>query len=408
MSLCTCMSAPIYAEHVDSVIIFGDSLSDNGNVTHLLQTLRKEKKASYIEAPFRNYLQRTIEEQADKLHLSKTITHWGQSLVSLVADKIFAPMVVEIISKVKKMPLLPMSPYWHYHFTNGKVWNEYLAVSLGLSPQDTTQYENHAFGGSWAVTDDKQTTFWDMVRAPKKTLINMIEGKLIPPSLGLAVESYLLDVGKAKPKGLYFLLSGGNDYLNALGFKSNDNTEHVEKYANNVVHGVLSAARKLLDAGASKMVVFGVPDVSTTPHFNQMAHRESLAHAVKYHNRMLDEGIAALQSRYPTKKITFINMQLLLQELIDNPFEHGMTDTEHACIDLPLPSVKGAPKEFPQNLVLQNAVQRSGQIFSQCEQPEQYVFWDEVHPTTRAHEVLADRVCSILKTSNYEIYCARS
>lgn len=393
------LAQPLQANSLESVVVFGDSLSDNGNVSHLLQSLRKEKKASYLEEPFRNYLRRIIHEQAHKLHISKTVEHWGQQIVSVVADNIVAPMFVEILSRIEKVPLIPEKPYWHHHFTDGKVWNEYLAESMGLDIENKLQYENHAFGGSWAVTDDKQTTFWDFVQAPEKTLMNIIKGKLVPPSLGLVVESYLLDLGKANPNSLYFLLAGGNDYLNYVDTRESHSESKLEKYAANVVHGVISSARKLLKSGATQMVIFGVPDVSLTPHFNTTENRQLLAHITKYHNALLERSVGILGNKYPDKKLVFVNMQALMQELVDNPLQYGISDTEHACIDLPLPVAKIENTIFPNNLVLQNATLRADQVVHECSAPTEYLFWDEIHPTTHAHRILSDRVYDILKKS---------
>lgn len=405
--LVACTSS-LYAQVTEPVIIFGDSLSDNGNVTHLLQTLRKEKQASYIEEPFRNFLQRTLAEQAEKLHLSKQVTAWGQSIIAIAADKIVAPAVVEVLSRVQKVPLLPLYPYWHYHFSNGKVWNEYLAESMGISIADPLTYENHAFGGSWAVTDDKQLSFWELVKHPEATLTGMVEGKLVPPSLGLVIDSYLLDKGKANSKASYFLLSGGNDYLNMLDFKKNKNEANIEKYARNVVHGILYSANRLLHNGATKMVVFGVPDVASTPHFNQHPNRHLLSYGVTFHNRLLEEGVNELQHQYPASKITFINMQTLLQELIDTADQYDINNTQNACIDAPLPRLKKEEIVFHNNIVLENALIRSEQPYSQCDQPSQYVFWDEIHPTTKAHKILAERVCLLLNASGFTNNCKSS
>lgn len=405
MTLMLAFNISLYADDVEPVIIFGDSLSDNGNVTHLLQSLRKETSAAYIEAPYRNFFQRTLKEQGEKLYLPNKVIEWGQSLIALTADKILAPMVVEVLSHIQKVPLLPLPPYWHHHFTDGKVWNEYLAESMGIDTLDPSHYENHAFGGSWAVTNDKQLTFWELVKHPERMLLDIIEGKLIPPSLELVVESYLLDKGRANSNARYFLLSGGNDYINMLDFSKNHDQGHVEKYATNVVSGVMVSAQKLLHAGATKLVIFGVPDVASTPHFNQSPEKALISHAATHHNTILEDGVKQLQHQYQSAQISFINMQSLLQELIDTADRYGITETQNACVDIPLPKIKGEKPVFPKNLVLQKALLRSKQSYSQCEDSSKYVFWDEIHPTTKAHSILAERVCGMLKSSGYQGKC---
>lgn len=40
---------------VKSIVVFGDSLSDNGNTTHLLKSLRQEKGPRVFSGSFQNF-----------------------------------------------------------------------------------------------------------------------------------------------------------------------------------------------------------------------------------------------------------------------------------------------------------------------------------------------------------------
>lgn len=388
-----------FAKSVNSLILFGDSLSDNGNVTHLLRSLRKEESASYIETPFKNYIIRRIHEEAAKNHVPKIFEQAAQKIVAGVFDKILAPLVVEVISSVQNVPVVPQAPYWQNHFSNGQVWNEYLARSLGLSAVDAMQYENHAFGGSWAATTDKDLSFTKFFKSPGKVLTNIIKGKLIPPSLGITIESYLLEKGKADPSALYIVFSGGNDYINALDFNEHHDVKKIESYADNVTGQIISATNKLITAGAKNIVVFGVPNVGITPHFNQTADREILTHASNRHNHNLATAVETLRYKHTQVNIGYIDVQALLQELMDEPAKYGISNTTDACIDVSL-SVKTQaseqPSTFPNNYVLESVIKRESGNYSVCTDPDSYLFWDDIHPTTHAHQALSDRVCSII------------
>lgn len=127
-----------------------------------------------------------------------------------------APYLANLVGKVKQVPVLPGKPYWKNRFSNGRVWIEYLAEMLSIQKSDEEVYLNKAFGGSWSATYDYQLTVWNLIRHPLGTIKNLIVGKLIPPSLGLIVQAYLLEHEQLSDETLYFIYSGSNDYINVL------------------------------------------------------------------------------------------------------------------------------------------------------------------------------------------------
>ncbi|MGL5743372.1 MAG: hypothetical protein ACRCXC_13000 [Legionella sp.] len=82
---------------------------------------------------------------------------------------------------------------------------------VSLSPEDEEVYLNRAFGGSWTATYDYQLTVWNLIRHPIGTIKNLIVGKLVPPSLGLTVQAYLLEHPALSDETVFFVFSGSND-----------------------------------------------------------------------------------------------------------------------------------------------------------------------------------------------------
>lgn len=87
-----------YAHEFSHFVVFGDSLSDNGN-------LFKE---------------------------------------SSLAHKIF-----------KKMPIIPNTPYWQGRFSNGRTWAEVLAKLMHIDTNDNHQFMDVAYGGATVLTPTK-------------------------------------------------------------------------------------------------------------------------------------------------------------------------------------------------------------------------------------------------------------
>jgi phospholipase/lecithinase/hemolysin len=408
---------------VTSMAFFGDSLSDNGNTTHLIKSLRQDEDPNYLVYPFEVFVLDKMDEFAARYYVPQMILDAGKLLVAEFFDKELGTLLGNLVSKIRELPIIPDAPYWNYRFSNGRVWNEYLAQMLNLELSNPLQYDNRAFGGSWAVTYDKQLTVWNLIRHPIGTIKDLVNGKLVPPSLGLVTTAYLMVKKNANPKTLYFLFSGGNDYLNVLYFEDNYNPAVMSKYIDNVIEGIESGMKKLVDAGAEHMVIFGVPNIGITPLFLNTHDQQVMSNATQSHNNRLADEVKRWQRENPAVKFSFIDIQAMLQNAMEYPQEYGISNVTQACIDVKIKSLHTPKKRiaegepFANNYVLQYA-QMMGyrdasfapgeKNFHVCDNPEDYLFWDAIHPTTKVHKILAYKVCNVLKTNGYELTCPLS
>lgn len=404
---------------VKSMVIFGDSLSDIGNTTHLLKSLRKEESPGYLVYPFKVFVLDKMEEYADDYYVPQIVLDAGKQIVSQFFDDELAYVIANVVGKIKRVPVLPVEPYYAYRFSNGSVWNEYLAMMLGLNLIDKNQYENQAFGGSWAVTYDYQLTVWNMIRHPIGTIKDLINGKLIPPSLGLVTQTYLMVNKQLSSDSLYVLFAGGNDYLNVLQFEDNYNPAVMTTYVDNVISSIESSSKRLINAGAKHLIIFGVPDVGVAPKFVNTSDEAVLSQATRWHNERLEKAVDKWRGQYEEVTFTYVDIQKMLEEAILNPEEHDLTNVTDACIDVKLPKLFASGfvaqnHPFKNNSVLQYAetLQYTDRNFATgeknyhvCANPDEYLFWDEVHPTKKVHQSLALKVCQNLQANGYEVQC---
>jgi len=414
------IAGPVTTEKsgIDSIVVFGDSLSDNGNTAQLLKSLRQVDDPSFLVAPLKTFVFRKMDDFANDYYVPTPVLLAGKQLAREFFDVELAPLLSSVVAVIKTVPIIPESPYWHYHFSDGKVWNESLATDLGLNLKDPDQYYNNAYGGSWASTYDYQLTTWNIIRHPVLSITNLLQGKLIPPSLGLEITAYLLNFGEAQPDKTYFIFAGSNDYLNMLNFEDNYNPVNMSSYVKHVVDGILYSSERLILAGAKKVVMFGVPDIGITPNYRDSMDHDFISKACTWHNERLKEGIDAIRAKYPEVKITFINTQEVFTDLFSKAASYGITNTTEACVDLPLPGfafTKQAPshKAFGYNFVLEytqylktpNGFGGFTNNFNTCAKPNSYAFWDVIHPTAAAHKALGKTVCGLLKDDGYGIKC---
>ena len=284
---CSVLFTNTQAVELESITVFGDSLSDTGNTAHLLKSIRQDENPAMLLEPFESFVKRKMSEDATKFHIPKFMVSLANKAVTEVFEYVLSPAIALTIQQLKSVSVIPEQPYWHYHFSNGRVWVEDLADIAQLDVNNKDEVNNLAFGGSWAVTNDKQLTIKNLIKHPVDTLQNAIKGKLLPPSLTLVVHAYLLRRGKANPNSTYFIFSGSNDYLNALTLLNQSN-KVLNHYVDNVNHSIKHASQSLIKAGTKKLVLIGVPDLALTPRFRLSAHKENLSYIAKIHNKKLE------------------------------------------------------------------------------------------------------------------------
>lgn len=404
-------------KNIDSMVIFGDSLSDTGNTTHLLKSLRQEESPAFLVKPLKVFVINKMTEFANDYYIPQMVLDSGIEIVTNYFDTELGPLLASIVGKVRLVPILPGEPYWQNHFSNGRVWNEYLAPMLAIDREDRIYFSNQAFGGSWAVTYDYQLTTWNLIRHPLGTLKTLIVGKLIPPSMGLTLQAYLLMNEKLNERTAYFVFTGANDYLNVLSFEDNYNEAVMSVYIDNVLDGIASGVRKLTQKGARHIIVLGLPDIGMTPRFVNTSDKPVLSAAIKLHNQRLLARVESWRQASPEVDFLYIDVQPLLQKALDKPQDFGFSNIRDACIDVKFPMFDAlASSPFANNYVLRYAQVLQYQhpdFVSQeknyhlCDAPQNYLFWDEIHPSTRAHEYLAYDICEIMKANGYQTDCQK-
>ncbi len=280
-------------------------------------------------------------------------------------------------------------------FTNGPVAAEVVAAQLGLALtpsyhlQQTPPFgNNYAIAGAKAVDEDGDETTPDI-------------------NLPTQVNAFLQIHGGAAPaEALYIVLIGGNDIraaraIQAAGVlaESKEERKEARKAArasiSNAVASEQAQIMKLIGAGAKHIVVVNAPDIGSIPETELVTLQTAAAADTKgetrranripfdatklsaMFNRKLERKIGQIEHKTGIDIIEY-DLFTFLTEQVDDAEAYGYTNTDEACIWV-----------FSQ----------AGAVNPDCADfpaATGFLFWDEIHPTTAAHQRAAVGVLSAL------------
>ena len=241
--------------------------------------------------------------------------------------------------------------YFNGRFSNGPVWVDYLAADLGVS--STTQ-TNFAIGGASTGTQNSS-----------------ISGL---PGLQQEIAGFTQAVPQADPNALYVIWAGANDYLGTIG-----QTNPAIPVAN-----IDQAINALVQDGAKDILVANLPDLGLVPLVSAQGSLVSgaVSTLVQAHNTLLAQSLATLAPQLATQGVTLIpfDVNSLVNVVSVNPASYGITNVTDPCL-------VNTPLFF-----------NSGTV-SLCSNPNEYLFWDSLHPTTAADQIVADAAFKTINVS---------
>ncbi|HEY9133900.1 MAG TPA: SGNH/GDSL hydrolase family protein [Dyella sp.] len=218
-------------------------------------------------------------------------------------------------------------------FSNGPVWTEYLAKAADL-PLYT-----------WAVGSAGT------------------DQHLILPGFPQQVDSwrsYMTAAEHYDPSGTLFLaLFGGNDFINY------DVTPAA------ALEAVTRGIDKLLAAGATRIVIGNLPDVTRAPIFKWRDDAVTVAARVRQYNA----GLASLIAQRHDSRLTLFDAAAFFDTILRSPGRFGFTDIDTSCLRMDTSSLWAYRAEQQR---------RPG-----CD-PEHFLFWDTLHPTSRLHQLMGE------------------
>ncbi|MEA2108071.1 MAG: SGNH/GDSL hydrolase family protein [Pseudomonadota bacterium] len=242
----------------------------------------------------------------------------------------------------------PPAPY-EGRFSDGPVWVEYLVKTLGIPGA----FCNYAHGGAMTGetnTYDDPTGFTNQVLA-YTTFLDAAAG--FPTAFPQPKET------------LFIIWIGANDFLSL--------STDVATAIGNAVTNVYNGMTQLASAGAVTFMVVNLPDLGSTPKMNgdPALATQGVMLAGNF-NSALETMLQGFEAAIPAVEIIRLDTFALLTQIINNPAAYGFTNV--------------TDKKFDED--------------AETVAEGNYLFWDEIHPTTMTHKLVAGFAASLLSCSS--------
>lgn len=233
--------------------------------------------------------------------------------------------------------LLPGTDYFDGRFSNGQLYVEYLAEGLGLAaPTPSSEGgRNYAYGGAWA---GDQTDFFN---------------DLVVQDLEEQVPNYLSERTPAAGE-LFVLYAGSNDLVDDPG------------NVGTAIASIRAEINRLAEAGARQFFVPNLPRLDLVPRNRGTSGEAPILTAVTSFNQQLGLVLDDLEGDYADASVYRLDVAAVFGDLFDDPAAFGFTN------------------------VVDEARGLTGI------DPGTYLFWDDLHPTTAGHELLAEFALSAI------------
>lgn len=248
----------------------------------------------------------------------------------------------------------PPPPYYGGRFSNGPVWTEQISPLLGGIP--VTSY---AFGGATS-TASRPIDFLSQINA-------FLAGQSL--SANGAAPTGKVTVGGSQ---LYSLWIGANDYF---AYAQNPTTDPAT-YVAGVTANIRTGASELIQAGARTVLLLNLPNLGSTPLFQAQGVTAQTAanQLTAIHNADVLQVAQSLSATTPARVIT-VDINGVFSDVVANPAKYGFSNVTQSCI-------LGGKS---------TGVCTASTIATQ-------LFWDDVHPTTVGHTLIAQYIAGTLST----------
>ena len=245
--------------------------------------------------------------------------------------------------------VVPGSSYFGGRFSNGPAWVEWLTNDLGVGPltPSTAGGNNFAYGG--AQTSGASGIGGAFIRDLDEQLSQYFASRTVDPN------------------ALYVVWAGANDLFDG------------QTDVNVPTNRIAASLEVLLVRGARQFLVPNLPLLGKIPEYNRNAAASAAFDQLSnQYNATFEARIEQLAAANLTATFYRLDVAQIFSAAINNPAAWGLTNVT----DPAAPGLNPGAFLYNRNRIVAH--------------PEQYLFWDTIHPTAAIHMILGDYASRLL------------
>lgn len=267
-------------------------------------------------------------------------------------------------------------------FSNGRLTTDFIAEAVGyrkvippfldpnLKPEDlpygvsfasaATGFDDYTAEVSNVLSVSKQLEYFEHYKIHLRKLVGKARADFITRN------------------ALYIMSMGTNDFLqNYFLEPARPKQFSLQEFENFLISRFSKDVQAMHRLGAKRLVVVGVPPLGCVPLMKTILNQEEgcverLNKVAYQFNAKLSQQLDNLKTNLGLKA-TLIDVYGTIQNAVTNPQKYGFIESSKGCVGTGTieygDSCKGART---------------------CSNPDNYVFWDAVHPTQKMYKIIAD------------------
>jgi phospholipase/lecithinase/hemolysin len=247
----------------------------------------------------------------------------------------------------------PPSPPYAQRLTNGPTAVEILGGDLGLPlTPSLAGGRDFAYGGAETGTGN----FFAVYPNVPPAINQIFSGPPAFPATGTLAQVQGFN-GTLAPNGLTVLWAGPNDIFAAV-FTGQDPSTAIAPAIGNLATEI----GMLYADGATTILVPNMPNLGLIPFGLTSGNSPGLTALSVVFNTALAQTLTQLETTLPGLDLIGFDTFAFVDAAIADPSKYGFTNVTDPCFD----------------------------GVNVCANPDQYIFWDSVHPTARSHQLLGN------------------
>ncbi|MEL6553004.1 MAG: SGNH/GDSL hydrolase family protein [Cyanobacteria bacterium J06621_11] len=171
----------------------------------------------------------------------------------------------------------------------------------------------------------------------------------------------------ADKDGLYFIFASANDFFEYSDFGLPGT---VQALATQTVDSIGQSVAKLSALGANQFLVVNSSDLEILPGVIEFGQTEDALLFTQQVNALLPAELESISQQLGSEILLYDHVAIS-DEIRTNPQEYNLSNVDEPCQPV-----------FP--------------VEPQCTNPDEYYFWDEYHPTRRAHQIIGDDMARLV------------